>query len=458
MKAQKALASNFYGAVVEELKPFVGAHPEECQLSLILGRAYLYGKHDRDAEKQFSNVLARDPGNRIARLELARLYGYHDKYALSNQLFTELLNADPTDENASIGLARNLIDTDNIAKAETVLKAGLAAHPNSLRLQEYQDLLNAQQDEVEAPVSNLPHHPTYVLQNWTYVIADSAADSIVENLTRGSAQLSPRLIAHVTARVRHLSSNGGIVEPANDNAESAGGPTVSVVTSQATTHLNYHITHWLSATGGGGGVRFNNGTSKALFRAGLGVHRGTSLHLNVMYGRAPVLPTQEAETFHLTWQGWQTALDWSPPQWRMHLLSSETTYSDTNRLHEQNADALRWFGAGKVSLGTGLAIDHLSFDQTLNHGYFSPIDYQSYMETTAVRLQHFHHYNAEFQFNSGAETIEPSPFRFIYEVSTENFVRIGKWDIHADYTFDHATQSTGAFQTSFTRIGIKYTY
>jgi tetratricopeptide (TPR) repeat protein len=447
MRAQKALAAKFYGAVVEELKPFVSAHPEECELSLILGRAYLYGKHDHDAEKQFSNVLAREPSNRTAKLELARLYGYHDQYVRSNQLFTELLDADPTDESASIGLARNLIDTDNIAKAEAVLKAGLAAHPNSLRLQEYQDLLSAQQNEVEAPD-----------RNWTYVIEDSAADSIVENLTRASAQLSPRFTAHITTRVRHLSSDGGIVEPPNDNAESEGGPTVSVVTSQATTHINYHITHWVSATAGGGAVRFNNGTSKGLFRAGLEAHRGTSLYLNVTYSRAPVLPTQEAETFHLTWQGWRTSFDWSPPQWRVHLLSSTTTYSDTNRLHEQDADALRWFGVGKVSLGTGITIDHLYFDQTLNHGYFSPTDYQSYMESTAVRLQHFHHYNAEFRFNSGAETIEPSPFRFIYEISTENFLRFGKWDLHADYTFDHATQSTGAFQTSFTRIGIKYTY
>ncbi len=142
----------------------------------------------------------------------------------------------------------------------------------------------------------------------------------------------------------------------------------------------------------------------------------------------------------------------------MHLLSSQATYSDTNRRHEQDAEALRWFGVGRVSLGTGLSINHLSFDQPLNHGYFSPGDYQRYMGTTAVRLQHFHHYNAEFKVNSGAETIEPSPFRFIYEITAENFARFGKWDLHADYTFDHATQATGAFQTSFTRFGIKYTY
>ena len=440
------------------MKSFVAAHPEECDLSLILGEAYLYSKKDREAGRQFRSVLARDAANRTAKLELARLYSYHSRYVESNRLYAELLDADSSDENASIGLVRNLIETDNIAKAKAALEAGLSAHPNSLRLQEYQDQLSEQPDEGNAPARETVHRPQFSLQNWTYIITDSAGDSIVENLSRSDAQLSSRLFAHVTTRVRHLSSNGGVVELPEGNAESEGGPTISAVTFQATTRFDYHLTHWLTASAGVGGVRFNNGTSKALFQGSLEAYHGSSLYLKTTYIRTPVLPTQDAETYHLTAQGLRTRLDWTPPQWRVHAGASALKYSDTNRRYEQDIDALRWFGVGRVGVGTGLLINHLSFDQPLDHGYFSPGDYQSYMGTATIRLQHYHHFNAEYRVDAGAESIEPSPFRFVFEVAANNFLRFGKWDFHANYAFDHMTQSTGAFHTSFTSLGIQYKF
>lgn len=457
-RAQAALAAKAYGRVEEELKSFVAAHPEECDLSLILGQAYLYRKKDRDAESQFRSVLKRDGGNRMAKLELARLYGYHARYVESNRLYGELIDADPLDENASIGLVRNLIETDEIAKAKAALKAGLTAHPNSLRLQEYQDQLAAELDEENTAPKEIAHRPEYGFQDWTYIITDSAGDNIVENLSRSDVKLSSRFFAHATTRVRHLSSNGGVVELPDANAESEGGPTVSAVTFQATARFDYHLNRWLTASGGVGGVRFNNGTSKMLFRGSLEAHHGSSLYLKTTYIRTPVLPTQEAETFHLTAQGFRTRFDWTPPKWRVHAGASELKYSDTNRRHEQDVDALRWFGVGRIGVGAGFSIDHLSFDQLLNHGYFSPGDYQNYMGAATIRLQHYHHFNAEYKVNTGSESIEPSPFRFVFEVAADNFLRFGKWDFHVNYTFDHITQSTGAFQTSFTSLGAQYKF
>ncbi|MHB2006474.1 MAG: tetratricopeptide repeat protein [Acidobacteriaceae bacterium] len=457
-KAQAALAVQAYARVVEELKPFVATHPEECELGLILGQAYMYSKKDHDAETQLRSVLARDAGNRTAKLELARVYGYHARYRRSNHLYRELLNADPSDEGASIGLVRNLIETENIAQAKVALKAGLAAHPNSLRLQDYQDELSNEHDEGDSVDMGTVPRPQFGVQDWTYIITDSAEDNNVENLSFLDTQLSPHFFVHLATRVRHLSSKGGIVEPLDDNAESENGPTVGVVTFQSTARLNYHIARWLTASGGVGGIRFNNGTSKALFRGGLEVHRGSSLYLSATYLRTPVLPTQEAETFHLTAQGWRTSFDWSPPRQRLDMQYSDLRYSDTNRRHQQYLEWLRWYGEDRVGFGSGVILDHLSFDLPVNEGYFSPSNYQNYMATVAARVQHYRHFRGEYKFNIGAESLESSEFRYAYELAADNSLRFGKWDIYANYTFDHDTQSTGAFETHFTTFGVGYTF
>ncbi len=457
-RAQHALQIKSYRAVEEELRLYVAAHPEQCDLSLLLGRAYMFRKRDRSAEKLFRAVLERDGNNRVAMLELARIDGYHAKYSESNRFYEVLLAADPEDESASVGLVRNLMDMEETTNAVAVLKAGLKAHPNSLQLQEFQDELSTQPVKGHNNESEVQHRYQSQVQDWTYIIVDSAGDHIVENLSRSTIEITPRLFVHLTTRVRYLSSQGGILEPVDENAESLGGATVSAVTFQGTTRLDYHLTHWLTLTGGGGGVRFNNGTSRGLFRGGLDLHKGRSLSFNATYLKTPVLPTQEAETFHLTAQGIRMRLDWSKPKDRMHLSLSELRYADTNLRHEQQFEALHWFGARRVDLGTGVDVEHLGFSQTLNHGYFSPSNYQSYMASAAVRLHHFHHFNAEYKFSSGAESIKPSPFRFVYEVTADNFVNLGKWDLHANYTFDHSTQSTGAFQTSFVSVGVKYAF
>ena len=457
-KAQAELSVQAYASVVEELKPFVAAHPEQCKLSLILGQAYMYSKKDHDAEMQFRGVLARDAGNRTAKLELARIYGYHAHFAKSNHLYRELLNADPSDESARIGLVRNLIETENIAQAKVALKAGLAYHPNSIRLQNFQDELSNQHDEADSVDMGTVPRPQFGVQNWTYIITDSAEDNNVENLSFLDNQLSPHFFAHLATRVRHLASKGGIVEPQDDNAESENGPTVSAVTFQGTARLNYHATHWLTASGGVGGVRFNNGTSKALFRGGLEVHRGSSIYFNTTYLRTPVLPTQEAETFHLTGQGWRTSFDWSPPRQRLTVEYSDLRYSDRNHRHEQNLEWLRWYGEGRVGFGSGLILDHLSFSLPLNEGYFSPGNYQNYMATVAAQVQHYTHFRGEYKFNTGAESLESSEFRYVYELAADNSLRFDKWDIYANYTFDHDTQATGAFETHFTSFGIGYAF
>lgn len=447
-----------YRAVEEELRQYVAEHPEQCDLSLLLGKAYVLRKKDRVAEKLFRDVLKRDGANMVAMLELARLDSYHARYTESNKLYQSVLAADPTDESASAGLVRNLMDLDETSKANAALGAGLQAHPNSLQLQDLQDELSAQTGKSHSKENEARPHPQSQVQDWTYIISDSAGDLIEENLSRSTFEITPRFAVHLTTRVRRLSSQGGILEPVDENAESLGGAVVTAVTFQGTTRIDYRVTPWLTLSGGAGGVRFNNGTSRGLFHGDFTLHKGSSLSFNATYVKTPVLPTQEAETFHLTAQGLRTRFDWFQPKDRIHLGLSEMRYADSNLRHEQQFEALHWFGARRVDLGVGVDISHLAFSQTLNHGYFSPTNYQSYMASAAVRLHHFHHFNAEYKFSSGSESIEPSPFRFVYQIATDNYVSVGKWDLHADYTFDHSTQSTGAFQTSFASIGVKYAF
>lgn len=457
-RAQRALQMKLYSAVEEELRLYVAAHPEQCDLSLLLGRAYMFRKKDHLAEMLFRSVLVRDASNRVALLELARVDGYHSRYEESNRFYQMLLSADSTDESASVGLVRNLMDMEENSKARAALKDGLKAHPNSLQLQELQDELSAEPTRAVSHETTAPHRTQNAVQDWTYIIFDSAGDHIVENLSRSTLEATPRLFVHLTTRVRHLSSQGGILEPVDENAESLGGAVLTADTFQGTARLDYHLTRWLTLDGGGGGVRFNNGTSRGLFRGGFDLHNGTSLDFSATFLKTPVLPTQEAETFHLTAQGVRMRGDWNKPKDRVHLGLTELRYSDSNLRHEQQFAAMHWFGARRVDVGAGVDLEHLVFSQTLNHGYFSPSNYQSYMASVAVRLHHFHHFNSEYEFNSGTESIEPSPFRFVYEVTADNFVSVGKWDFHVDYTFDHATQSTGAFQTSLISVGFKYAF
>jgi hypothetical protein len=454
-KAQAHLQAHDYSKIEKELVPLVAAHPEACQLRILLGEAYLYSKDDPNAAVQFRRVLAQDPQNRKAKLEMARIYGYHSKYTLSNQLYRELLATNPSDEQASIGLARNLIRTNQTAEASAAINAGLAAHPNSLRLQEYKDALS-RPPQREAGKTAIPLHP-HDVQTWVYFVNDSAGDRIVENLSRLNMQLSKKLFAQVATNYRHLSSIGTVVETADGNNENTGGDSNIVATTvDASARLNYHITPWLMFTGGGGGIRYYDGTSRVLFQSGLELHPVRSLYIDANYLRTPVVPTQQAATYDLAAQGLRTSFDWSPGKLRLRVDASEFKYTDGNLRHAQNLEVIRWFGTGPVQLGGGYSGSHFTFSKTLHHGYFSRDKYLNHTGIAAVRIRYHRKFDGEYRAGAGGESISGLPFRAVYEVSAQNTLRLGQWDIHADYTRFQFTQSTGAFQTNVAAVGVKF--
>jgi hypothetical protein len=456
-KAERSLSAHDYSRIKKDLRSQVLAHPEACQLTLLLGLAYLYSKDDKNATVQFRGLLARDPQNRRAKLELARIYGYHSKYARSNQLYRELLATDSSDEPASIGLVRNLIRMKKLTEANAAINAGLSAHPNSLRLQEYKDDLSRPLRGPSAGPAEAIHLPEHDVQNWSSFVSDSAGDRIVENSSRMNVQLSQNLFARAASNFRHLSSVGTVVQAPDGNTDNAGGAGRVVATQfDASARFDYHLRPWLTINGGGGGIRFDDGASQAIFQSGFEVQPKSTLYLDATYLRFPVLPTQRAATYDLTAQGLRTSIDWLPPQWRLHLDTSELKYTDGNLRHRQDLEVIRWFGTGPVNIGAGYRGSHFTFSKVLNHGYFSPDTYQSHTGIAAVRVRYPRKFYGEYRVNAGGESISGLPFRVVYELSAQNYLRLRRWDIHADYTFYHFTQSTGAFQTNLVILGFKY--
>jgi hypothetical protein len=297
------------------------------------------------------------------------------------------------------------------------------------------------------------------LQNWLYFVSDSAGDQIVEDWSRVNIQLSQRLFAQMTSNFRHLASTGTTFQAADGNTDSAGGDSSVVATTfDASARLDYRPRPWLTLTGGGGGITFNDGSSSALFRVGLEVHPISTLYLGTTYLRLPVVPTQQAAIYDLAAQGLHTSLDWLPRQWLIHLDASELKYTDGNLRHIQDFEVTRWFGTGPVNLGAGYSGSHFTFSKVLNHGYFSPDTYQNHTGIAALRLHGYRKFNGEYKINVGGESISGLPFRAIYEISAQNVLSLRQWAIHADYTFYRFTQSTGAFQTNLAILGLKYRF
>ena len=433
----------------------VARDPESCELALLLGRAYLYEKDDRNAARQFRNVLAADPTNRTAKLELARLDGYHSNYKQSNLLYEELLRADATDEEASIGLARNLISNHQTKAAKQVVAAGLKAHPNSLRLQEFKDALERPNAGV-AGADQVPPRPAD-LQTWLYSLSDSAGDTVIESVSRVNLSLTRSFSAQLGANYRYLSSIGTVIQSPDGNTENAGGDSkVSSSTFDGSGQLAYHVTPWLAFSGGGGAITFGNGSSRALFQSGVELHPTRTFYVETDYVRIPISPTQLAATFALTAQGLRSTIDWYPSQWRIHGDVSEFKYSDGNLRHSQNLEILRWFGNRQIKFGAGYSGSHLTFSQSPLHGYFSPATYQHHAGTGVLRVQTHHVFTGEYRIDLGGESIAGLAFRPVYELAAHNTIRLGHADLHADYIRYQFTQSTGAFRTDVGVVGVKY--
>ena len=453
--ATQDLSSGNYDAVIKQLEPLVSANPQQCGLALLLGRAYLYKKDDRHAAREFRTLLAADPTNRTAKLELARLYGYHSDYKQSDVLYREILNADASDEQASVGLARNLITNNQLPEANKVVAAGLEAHPNSLRLQQYRDVLQRSNGR-RSGEDHTPPRPADV-QTSLYWITDSAGDTVIESISRLGFHVTKKLGAHVGTNVHYLSSVGTVIQTPDGNSESGGGDTkLSTSTFEGSGELDFEAKRWLTLAAGAGAIRFGDGFSWALFQGIVSLHPSRNLYFDSEYLRLPILPTRLAATFDLSAQGLRNSIDWYPSQWRIDGNVSELKYSDGNRRNSQSVEILRWFGEREVRFGAAYSGSHFTFSQSPLHGYFSPDTYQHHGGAGLLQIRAHNGFKGEYRVDLGGESISGLGFHPVYELAAHNSFQRGHLDVHADYTRYHFTQSTGAFRTDVGVVGIKY--
>jgi len=436
---QAALRHRHYSQATRILEDALKRLPGNVQLRLELGRVYVYQRQDRRAMDIFRAILRDDPSNRETKLELARVLSYDRKYEAANQLFRDLLSTNPDDEAAAIGLAGNLLFLKKKDEARREVEQALARHPNSLRLQEYQDALLKNQLPVAASrEGNAPNR----LQADSSYFSDSAGNSSLRAGQRFDLQLG-----------RHLTNSFRLDEKTLWVTE---GPKASIFSVNDEGRVR--LARWLFIGGGGGIVRFADDSNRALYRGELILHPIRSFWLQGGFSRIPIAPTFQSAQFDLVAEGWWSRLDWQPRSWRVSADFSKQHYSDSNRTQREDAEVLRWIGNLHFAVGLGYQYAHSSFTETFSHGYFNPNQYHSHLGLGGFRFSVGKIYRGEYIAEYGTETVNQDPYQIAWEATAKNRFLLGKLEVGADYSYFHLAQSTGAFRAQVGRVSVAYRF
>jgi hypothetical protein len=364
---------------------------------------------------------------------------YHRKYKDSDQLFRELLTSDAADEAAGIGLVRNLILEGKTAEAQREVNQALLHHPNSLRLREYQDALDKRQPAGEATGEEA--HPNRVYADTSY-FSDTAGHRSWRSAQSFDAQV-----------VRDLTNSFRLEERSLWISQ---GPKANVLS--VTDEVRVRLRPQLSLGGGGGMVRFADGSGRALYRGELVLHPFKRFWLQGGFSRIPVSPTFEAAQFDLLAEGWWSRLDWQPRKWRLSADFFKQHYSDSIRTQREDAQVLRWLGNAHFALGVGYEYTHSSFSQDLLHGYFSPNQYHSHLGVSGFSFGLGKFFRAEYLGRYGAESVSQNPYQIAWEGTARNRFLFGRVTLGADYSYFHLAQSTGAFRAQTGRFSLGYRF
>jgi len=436
---QAALRHRHYSQATRILEDALKRFPGNVQLRLELGRVYVYQRQDRRAMDIFRAILRDDPSNRETKLELARVLSYDREYEAANQLFRDLLSTNPDDEAAAIGLAGNLLFLKKKDEARREVEQALARHPNSLRLQEYQDALLKNQLPVAASrEGNAPNR----LQADSSYFSDSAGNSSLRAGQRFDLQLG-----------RHLTNSFRLDEKTLWVTE---GPKASIFSVNDEGRVR--LARWLFIGGGGGIVRFADDSNRALYRGELILHPIRSFWLQGGFSRIPIAPTFQSAQFDLVAEGWWSRLDWQPRSWRVSADFSKQHYSDSNRTQREDAEVLRWIGNLHFAVGLGYQYAHSSFTETFSHGYFNPNQYHSHLGLGGFRFSVGKIYRGEYIAEYGTETVNQDPYQIAWEATAKNRFLLGKLEVGADYSYFHLAQSTGAFRAQVGRVSVAYRF
>ncbi len=312
-------------------------------------------------------MLRDDPSNRIAKIELARLLSFREKYEPSNQLFREVLAADPNDEAAAIGLVRNLLLQKKKNEAGSELELALARHPNSIRLQEYKDDL--QKNQLPLPVAHEISALNRVQADASY-FSDSAGNRVLS----AGERLDVKIGRQVTNSFRMDEKSLWV----------SRGPKANIFTVNDEGRVR--LARWLFVAGGAGIVRFADDSNRALYRGTLILHPFQSVWLQGGFSRIPITPTFRSTRFDVLAEGWWSRLDWQLRSWQISADFFKQHFSDSNRIQREDAEVLRWVGVSHFAVGLGYQYTHSSFSRTFSHGYFSPNQYHSHLGLGGFRF------------------------------------------------------------------------
>jgi tetratricopeptide (TPR) repeat protein len=437
---RQASLQRHYGQAIRVLQKGLKQNPHDDRLELELGRAYLAGGSNRYARKLFREILAAEPSNRLAKLELARSLGYAREYEQSNRIYEDLLRASEADEAAAIGLVSNLLHEHRSRDALIVVSRALAFHSDSLRLQEYKDRVESGSLVGEERERTDPRN---LVELGADYINDSAGNHSWRSVQGGDFGISSNL------------SNRFLFEQRFQHSRDDSFEAVEIFSEQ---------TRWkplpsLLLSAGGGAVRFNNHDVHAIYDVALAFQLSEHLVVGANFARVPVIPDAEATEHKLTAQGWESFVNWTPRRWQFDAEWSRQHYSDSNIASRQTAGIIREWDVRPVTLETGYRYRRYSFDEELEHGYFSPNSYQSHVAVLGVRGRVKNRYRGSLQIRTGMESASlDSPFRLAWEIYCRNEAVIGKWILGIDYTKYHVAQDTGAFDADAGRFTFTYRF
>ena len=429
LAGRAAIQQRHYGEAIRLLEDGLKRFPADRTLKIELGRAYLYNRQDDRAMHLFREVLREEPSNRVAKLELARTLGYQRDYEASNVLYHDLLDAGP-DEAAEVGLIRNLMHQGKKAEARRELDQALIRFPQNKQLQEYKQKPEVRQNQTGTEPKPAAQNTQERLMGTMAYLTDSAGN----HSWRATESLDYEFTRSLAIKVRMQERT----------LWKASGPKANVF--WGTDDLRLRPMRALLVTGGGGAIRFADGSSRALYEGELELHPVKGLWLAGGFSRTPIAPTFRATQFNLLAEGWHARLDWSPRGWRTYATWSNQHYSDGNNAKRVDTELLRWFGSSQFAFAAGYRFDYIAFKQTLLHGYFNPSRYQSHLGVTGVRLGIGRHFRGEYLVHVGGESVSGAPYQAAWDVALHNRVLLRRWELGGDYLYFHLAQDTGAYR------------
>jgi tetratricopeptide (TPR) repeat protein len=435
---QQAMLERHYRQAIHIFRNGLKVHPEDDRLRLELGRAYLSSGSDGRAIRLFREILRTEPENRLAKLELAGALSYNRRYEGSNHIYKGLLSANAADEAAAIGLASNLLHQRRSAEARDVVDKALTFHPNSLRLHEYKDRIESGRLGGEERVQVIARN---LLETSVDYINDSAGNHSWRSAERVDFALRPGLTNRLLLEQQFQHSRDDLFAVAETFSE----------------ELRWKPRESLFLSAGGGAVRFDNRDVRAIYDMSMAFQPRQHLVLGAAFSRVPIIPDAEANEHKLTAQGWEALVSWTPSRWQINAHWSRQHYSDENIGSRQSAEVIREFGAPRLTFELGYRYRRYSFDQELEHGYFSPDSYQSHLTLVGVRSHLGKRYRGAFLVRSGLEsTAADSPFSAAWEIHARNEFLLGNWTLELDYSKYHLVQDTGAFDADAGRFAFTY--